>query len=112
MGHSFLRRGASVAALSTLVAALPAAAQDKPGTFLGRIIFGFGTPRVAIDTPQSVSTAEQEDLDRAQADTVGDVVAEMPGVSVAGGDNALGLAFNIRGIGLTEQPASEARISV
>ena len=112
MGLSFLRRAAALGAVSTLVAALPASAQDQPGTFLGRIIFGFGTPRVAIDTPQSVSTAEQEDIDRAQADTVGDVVADMPGVAVAGGDNPLGLAFNIRGIGLTEQPASEARIIV
>jgi len=104
----------TLASAALLAASLPAAAQETSGfgTFLGRILFGFGFPRIAIDTPQSVSVAEQDDLDRAQAETIGDVVKDMPGVTMAGGDNPLGQAFNIRGIGLTEQPASEARIIV
>lgn len=133
MGYSlFGRAGVLGTASAALIAvAVPAVGQEqasdepltaeeqtgeeaKPGlgTFLGRIVYGFGTPRVAIDTPQSVSVADQEDLDIEQADTIGDVVADMPGVTVAGGDNPLGEAFNIRGIGMTEQPASEARIIV
>ena len=114
------RRMALLGSVSTaLLVGAPAFAQqivptpaEEFGTFLGRIIFGLGAPRVAIDTPQSVSVIEQGDIDREQAQTVGDVLREIPGVQIAGGDNPLGQAFNIRGIGLTEQPASEARIIV
>ena len=110
------RKCTALAAASAVLlgATLPATAQDTGGfgTFLGKILFGFGLPRVAIETPQSVSVAEQSDLDRVQADTVRDVVADMPSVAMAGGESALGQAFNIRGVGLTEQPASEARIIV
>jgi hemoglobin/transferrin/lactoferrin receptor protein len=110
------RKCTALAAASAVLlgATLPATAQETGGfgTFLGRILFGFGLPRVAIETPQSVSVAEQSDLDRAQADTIRDVVADMPGVSMAGSESPLGQAFNIRGVGLTEQPASEARIIV
>ena len=100
--------------LTTILFAAPVAAQDTAasGTFLGKILYAFGLPRIAIDTPQAVTVIEQEDLDNEQAETVGEVLDNVPGVQAAGGDSPLGLAFNIRGVGLTEQPASEARISV
>ena len=80
---------------------------------LGRIIFGTGTAKVAIDTPQAVTAREQGDLDRAQPNTAGDVLKGIPGVQATGSSaRPLGQAFNIRGIGNTEQTASEARIAV
>ncbi|WP_180996116.1 TonB-dependent receptor domain-containing protein [Tabrizicola aquatica] len=80
---------------------------------LGRIIFGTGTAKVAIDTPQAVTALEQEDLDRKQADNIGDVLKGVPGVQAAGASTRpMGQAFNIRGIGNSEQTASEERIKV
>lgn len=103
------------AAVLALLAA-PVAAQDAdPGFFqmLGRIILGAGTARVAIDTPQAVTALEQEDLDRIQPQTIGDILESVPGVQAAGASaRALGQAFNIRGIGNSEQTASEERIKV
>ncbi|MBA83904.1 TonB-dependent receptor domain-containing protein [Thalassobius sp. S69A] len=101
-----------------LAAALPAPAiaqdtQDSGFTMLGRMIFGWGTPKVAIDTPQAVTVVEQEDLDREQPRAIGDLFANVPGVQAAGASaRALGQAFNIRGIGNAEQAGSQNRIIV
>ncbi|MDZ4308999.1 MAG: TonB-dependent receptor [Cypionkella sp.] len=98
-----------------LIAAPVAAQETDDGVFqmLGRIIFGAGTAKVAIDTPQAVTVKEQADLDRAQPNTIGDVLKGVPGAQATGSSaRPLGQAFNIRGIGNTEQTASEARIAV
>lgn len=98
-----------------LIAAPVAAQETDEGVFqmLGRIIFGAGTAKVAIDTPQAVTAREQADLDRAQPNTMGDVLKGIPGVQATGSSaRPMGQAFNIRGIGNTEQTASEARIAV
>lgn len=84
--------------------ATPALAQDVPqeefgSTFLGRLIFGAGAPRVAIEVPQSVTALEQSDFDRAQPRTVGDVIEQAPGVSTVGSESPFGESINIRGIG-------------
>ncbi|NEX45398.1 TonB-dependent receptor domain-containing protein [Pseudotabrizicola algicola] len=94
--------------------AAPASAQESAGTgtFLGRLILGAGQSKVAIDTPQAVTALEQEDIDREQPATIGQLFRNVPGVQTAGSDRPLGTAFNIRGIGATEQTASEARIIV
>lgn len=94
--------------------AAPATAQDVAGggTFLGRLILGAGQQKVAIDTPQAVTAVEQDDIDREQPTTIGQMFRNVPGVQTAGSDRPLGTAFNIRGIGTTEQTASEARIIV
>lgn len=101
---------------TALLAALPAAAQEEGTglfTMLGRIIFGAGTEKVAIDTPQAVTVIEQEDLDREQPRTIGDLFANVPGVQTTGASaRALGQAFNIRGIGNAEQTSSQNRIIV
>lgn len=68
-------------------------------TRLGRIVFGVGADRVAIDVPQAVTVLNEEDIDRAQADTVGDVIEAVPGVSLVGSESPFGESFNIRGIG-------------
>lgn len=101
-------------ATALALSATPAVAQEE-GVFqmLGRIILGTGTAKVAIDTPQSVSVLEQDDLDRLQPKTLGDLFATVPGVQAAGASaRVLGQAFNIRGIGNSEQTASEERIKV
>ena len=110
------RRGLVLTTAIALVLAAPASAQEPDeGLFqmLGRIIFGTGTAKVAIDTPQAVTALEQEDLDRKQADNIGDVLKGVPGVQAAGASTRpMGQAFNIRGVGNSEQTASEERIKV
>lgn len=96
--------------------AAPVVAQEADENvfqMLGRIIFGTGTAKVAIDTPQAVTALEQEDLDRKQAGSIGEMLRGVPGVQAAGASvRPMGQAFNIRGIGNSEQTASEERIKV
>jgi hemoglobin/transferrin/lactoferrin receptor protein len=90
-------------------------ATDIAGAFtrLGRIVFGTGTPRVAIDTPQAVTVLDREDLDRENANTLDEVFQGVPGVQATGASaRVAGQAINIRGIGNAEQTASESRIIV
>lgn len=115
------RLAAAVAVPAMLLAAQPATSQDaihSPSTetqatsFLGRIILGFGRARTAIDTPQAVSTLEQEDIDREQASTPGDLLRTIPGATVFGGDRLTGQKFNIRGIGETASDQNRIIVTV
>ena len=103
-------------ALAVLIAAShPAVAQTEDGFFtvLGRIVFGAGQQKVAIDTPLAVTVLDQADIDAHQATSLRDLFLAIPGIQTTGSTaRPLGQAFNIRGIGLTEQPASESRIIV
>lgn len=66
---------------------------------LDRMVISAGTEKVAIDTPQAVSSLDQDDIDQVQATTIGDLLDGMPGVNVQGGVGQLGQGFNIRGMG-------------
>jgi len=74
-------------------------APDTTRMTLARMVISAGTEKVAIDTPQAVSTLDQEDIDQMQATTIGDLLEAMPGVNVQGGVGQLGQGFNIRGLG-------------
>lgn len=105
----------STATVLALCAAPAVAQEAEENVFqmLGRIIFGAGTAKVAIDTPQAVTALEQDDLDRKQAGSIGEVLKGVPGVQATGSSaRPMGQAFNIRGIGNSEQTASEERIKV
>ena len=115
----FSRAGllASVCSTALLIAGGANAqdANENPNdrvTILERIVIGAGNEKVAIDTPQSVSVVEQEDIDQAQAVNIGDVLRDIPGVNVSGSERVLGQAFNIRGIGAPESSGEEGRIIV
>lgn len=105
---------ATILTSATLIAAMPAIAQDVSGTGtpLGRIILGVGGGReVAIDTPQAVTVINEEEIERAQATTVGELFDIVPGVQAIGSGRVAGESFNIRGIG--ELAASdESRIII
>jgi len=112
------------AALSTVLAAAAWAQDDGRQqattatgkqarvTLLQRLVVGAGEEKVAIDTPQAVTVVDQEDIDREQATTTGEVFRSVPGVTVIGSDRLLGEAFNIRGIGATDNSADGSRIVV
>lgn len=109
-------------AIGTMLASMAAHAEDgaqtneseKKGrvTLLDRLVLGAGVEKVAIDTPQSVTVVEQEDIDQEQATTVGDVLKRIPGVNTSGSDRVFGQTFNIRGIGAPESANEEGRIIV
>ena len=79
---------------------------------LQRVVVGAGVDKIAFDTPQAVTVIDQEDIDRQQATTIRDIFRETPGLEVIGSDRVFGEAFNIRGIGATENSADAARIVV
>jgi hemoglobin/transferrin/lactoferrin receptor protein len=101
---------------SVAMLALTATAQAQDNDvfqMLGRLIFGAGTAKVALDTPQAVTALEQGDFDARQPATLADLFKGVPGVAIAGAsERPLGQSFNIRGIGNAEQAASEERIKV
>jgi hemoglobin/transferrin/lactoferrin receptor protein len=102
-------------ALATIAIQNVALAQDANRsnvTLLERLVIGAGAPRIAINTPQAVTVVNQDDLDARQATSTGDIFKGVPGVTMLGSDNILGQAFNIRGIGVTENTADAARIVV
>ncbi|OKL44560.1 TonB-dependent receptor domain-containing protein [Pseudovibrio exalbescens] len=68
-------------------------------TVLDEIVVTAGEEKVAIDTPQAVTVVGQEEIDRRQATTLGEILNDIPGVSVINADNPLGESLNIRGIG-------------
>ena len=87
--------------------------QQRGATLLQRLILGAGAPKVATDTPQAVTVIEQEDIDREQATTIGELLDRVPNTQTVGGsDRVLGQALNIRGIGRGETAADEGRIIV
>ncbi|WP_421760423.1 TonB-dependent receptor domain-containing protein [Devosia sp.] len=80
-------------------------------TLLERLVIGAGAPKVAVDTPQSVTVVDQADIDQKQAGTIGEIFESVPGVTVVGSDNPMGQGFNIRGIGSLDSPTSSGDAS-
>lgn len=105
---------ATILTSATLLIAMPALAQDSTQTTtpLGRIVLGLGDRgEVAIDTPQAVTVITEEEIERAQATTVGELFDIVPGVQAIGSGRVAGESINIRGIG--ELAASdESRIII
>lgn len=91
-----------VSVVSALSIASEARAQAETvvtrGT-LSKIVVTAGEEKLAINTPQSVTTLDQEAIDEKQASTMADLLEDIPGLSMTGGASALGQSFNIRGIG-------------
>ncbi|KKB09888.1 hypothetical protein VE26_08675 [Devosia chinhatensis] len=81
-------------------------------TLLERLVIGLGVPKVAIDTPQAVTVLEQADIDLLQATTTGEIFKSVPGVTIVGSERQFGEAFNIRGIGTTENSSDGSRVVV
>lgn len=99
-----------------LVMSQGAAAQQNVNatniTLLERLVIGLGMPKVAIDTPQAVTVVNQADIDQIQATTTGEIFKSVPGVTIVGSERQFGEAFNIRGIGTTENSSDGSRVVV
>ena len=106
------------AAISVLAAGMSAHAQDgvaeKQGrvTLLQRLVVGAGEDKIAVDTPQSITVVNQEDIDGDQPQTAGEMLRDIPGINTSGADRLFGQTFNIRGIGAPESANEEGRIII
>lgn len=100
---------AGVAHAQAVQPPVPQEAATASQLSLGKVVVSAGQEKVAIDTPQAVTTLDQDDIDQAQASTIGDLLTAIPGVSTMGGVGALGQGFNIRGMG-TGLADSDSRI--
>ncbi len=87
-------------------------AKQNRVTLLQRLVVGAGAEKIALDTPQAVTVLDQDDIDREQATTMGDLLRDVPGATMVGSDRVFGEAFNIRGIGATDNSADGSRIVV
>lgn len=90
--------------------AQPVGTNSQFVTLLERIVVGAGKAKIAIDTPQAVTVVDQADIDQKQAGTIGEILDDVPGVTMIGSERVLGESFNIRGIGAAETSGDEARI--
>ena len=89
----------------------PLLAQEQArGLMLDPIVLRAGTEKVASSVPQSVTVVDQDQLDDLNPGTVGDVLANVPGVQGVGSAGFFGQGVNIRGVGATGSAASEAGI--
>ncbi|CAM3343488.1 TonB-dependent receptor domain-containing protein [Paracoccus nototheniae] len=106
-----MRSGPTI--LAILMGTTPLAAQQAPAPeaiLLDPIVLRAGTERVASSVPQSVTVVDQAALDDLAPGSIGDVLAQVPGVSNTGGAGFFGQGFNIRGFGSSGTAASEAGI--
>lgn len=94
--------------LGTTLLATQAGAQDP--ILLDPIVLRAGAEKVASSVPQSVTVTEGQALTDLAPGNIGDVLAQVPGVSNTGGAGFFGQGFNIRGFGATGTAASEAGI--
>ncbi|MFT4089479.1 MAG: TonB-dependent receptor [Asticcacaulis sp.] len=110
--RNYLSATSAIALVLGLVVT-PAQAQDEGAAAtqlsLGKIVVSAGQEKVAIDTPQSVTVLDQEDIDNAQAGTIGDLLEGIAGVDAAGGVSSIGQGLNIRGMG-TALSESDSRV--
>lgn len=111
---SIFATGVAVGALMTGSATAQDGDQEGGFTLLQRLILGAGVEKVAVDTPQAVTTVNQEDIDQEVPETVANIVEKIPGVNATGNkDNILGQNFNIRGFGPQEVGSNqEGRVLV
>lgn len=93
--------GTALMTVPTLLHAQDQVEEQGQGTqfSLDKLVVSAGQEKVALDTPQAVTTLDQEAIDQTQASTIGDLLEAMPGVNVQGGVSQLGQGFNIRGMG-------------
>ncbi len=83
----------------SVCASFVAASASAQDIFLDDIVVTAGEEKVAIDTPQSVSVVDAEELENPTIQSIGDAIGFLPGVNLIGGGSPLGQSFNIRGIG-------------
>lgn len=108
---AFLHTRAALLSSGMVLVGMGAAAQDNV-TVLDPIVLGYGgSDKVATETPQAVTVVDQEEIDRQQATTVGELLDSAPGVQAIGSGRIMGESYNIRGVG-GSTAADESKIII
>lgn len=77
-------------ALISVGASAQDATKEAPATMLDEIIVTAGKEKVAIDTPQAVTSVGQDEIEQKQAATIGEILDDIPGLSVINPDSIFG----------------------
>ncbi|WP_050754107.1 TonB-dependent receptor domain-containing protein [Roseovarius nubinhibens] len=99
-------------ALSLILAAAPALAQEADDGFLGTISLGKSKREVATDTATAVTEIDSREIADRQAGTMAELIDSVPGVTLVNGATAQGSGINIRGYGANSTYGTDQKVLI
>lgn len=99
-------------ALSLILAAAPALAQEAGDGFLGTISLGKSKREVATDTATAVTEIDSREIADRQAGTMAELIDSVPGVTLVNGATAQGSGINIRGYGANSTYGTDQKVLI
>ncbi|MAO27661.1 TonB-dependent receptor [Roseovarius sp.] len=99
-------------ALSLILAAAPALAQEAGDGFLGTISLGKSKRDVATDTATAVTEIDSREIADRQAGTMAELIDSVPGVTLVNGATAQGSGINIRGYGANSTYGTDQKVLI
>lgn len=112
----FRRSLVSAAVITALTATAPAMAQDtednQDGEFLGTLTLGTSKRAVQTDTAEAKTIIEQGEIDDRQANTIGELIDSVPGVTLVNGSTPTGSGINIRGFGANGTFGTDQKVAI
>jgi hemoglobin/transferrin/lactoferrin receptor protein len=99
-------------ALSLILAAAPALAQETDDGFLGTLSLGKSKREVATDTATAVTEIDSREIADRQAGTMAELIDSVPGVTLVNGATAQGSGINIRGYGANSTYGTDQKVLI
>lgn len=99
-------------ALSLILAAAPALAQEAGDGFLGTLSLGKSKRDVATDTATAVTEIDSREIADRQAGTMAELIDSVPGVTLVNGATAQGSGINIRGYGANSTYGTDQKVLI
>lgn len=99
-------------ALSLILAAAPALAQEAGDGFLGTLSLGKSKREVATDTATAVTEIDSREIADRQAGTMAELIDSVPGVTLVNGATAQGSGINIRGYGANSTYGTDQKVLI
>ncbi|WP_370213340.1 TonB-dependent receptor domain-containing protein [Roseovarius sp.] len=99
-------------ALSLILAAAPALAQEAGDGFLGTLSLGKSKREVATDTATAVTEIDSREIADRQAGTMAELIDSVPGVTLVNGATAQGSGLNIRGYGANSTYGTDQKVLI
>ncbi|WP_246557552.1 TonB-dependent receptor domain-containing protein [Roseovarius nubinhibens] len=99
-------------ALSLILAATPALAQEAGDGFLGTLSLGKSKRDVATDTATAVTEIDSREIADRQAGTMAELIDSVPGVTLVNGATAQGSGINIRGYGANSTYGTDQKVLI
>ena len=99
-------------ALSLILAAAPALAQEAGDGFFGTLSLGKSKRDVATDTATAVTEIDSREIADRQAGTMAELIDSVPGVTLVNGATAQGSGINIRGYGANSTYGTDQKVLI